>query len=57
MNYTGASRINVLYTDQTHHSDTLVYSDGSGSLVWSNGVIVWLDNKENAADGMSFTKT
>ena len=57
LNYTGASRINVLYTDQTHHSDTLVYSDGSGSLVWSNGVIIWIDNKENAADGMSFAKT
>ena len=57
MNYTGASRVNVLYTDQTHHSDTLVYSDGSGSLVWSNGVIIWIDNKENAADGMSFAKT
>ncbi len=57
MNYTGASRINVVYIDETHHNDTLVYTDGSGSLVWYNGVIVWLDNKENAADGMRFTKT
>ena len=57
MTYRGASRVNVVYTDQTHHSDTLVYSDGSGSLFWSNGVIAWSDNKENAAEGMSFVKT
>ena len=57
MNYSGASRIDVVYSDEVHHSDTLVYSDGSGSLVWSNSGIIWLDNKENVADGMSFGKT
>ena len=56
MQYSGARKTDVHFTDESNHTDTLIYSDGTGRLSWANGVLVWADYKEDIANGMLFSR-
>ena len=56
MYYSGCTKKIVTYTDEIHHTDTVVYTDGIGTLSYVNGTMVWTDYRENVASALTFTK-
>lgn len=56
--YTGCTKKNFVYAeDGSVESEETVYTDGTGRMVFSEDPLslTWEDDKENAADGMTFT--
>jgi hypothetical protein len=56
LTYTDCTRTDVVYIDNVTHTDTVVYTNGTGKLQFSDPNLFWTDNKENKGDGMTFVK-
>ncbi len=56
LTYTDCTRTDLVYTDDVTHTDTVVYSNGTGKLEYKDFKLSWTDDMENKGEGMTFTK-
>lgn len=53
VNYTNGQKIDYV-DDGDQRSETTVYTDGTGEIVFNDNTLQWADDKEHVADGMTF---
>ena len=56
LTYSDCTRTDLVYTDDVTHTDTVVYTNGTGKLTFKDPNLTWTDDKQNAGDGMTFVK-
>ena len=57
VNYKDGTRIDYVYDDAEHVTETTVYTDGTGTFTFKDATeltLTWDDQKENVAKGMTF---
>jgi hypothetical protein len=55
--YTDMKLIRGSYDEEGEVTEEAVYEDGSGVISLNDGKLYWRDDKENAAEGLSFIHT
>ena len=56
LEYTDATKVLREYDLSGNKKDTVMFTDGTGRVIFANGGLTWTDYKEKTADGLYFER-